>query len=90
MQIAKNNPQFMRVFESIMLTLKDPGYLAKLEAANDKSPNAPAFAKAKTAQPKAVPTQPIHAPSMGLGSPSGNRQAKRIVPPVTEEETPQD
>lgn len=89
--IAKENPHFSVLLNSIMTTLNDPGYIAKLEAANDMAPRGPAPAAgpsfAQTGpqnQPNLGPKpQPALGPSLGLGGGGGrnrNTQKKRPLP----------
>jgi hypothetical protein len=78
-EIAQSDNQFTRIFESILQTLRDPAYLAKLEAANDMAPKTPSSAPkmsrgwTKAAEPSGpaapIPStlQPFVAPSLGLG-----------------------
>lgn len=79
-EIAESDNQFARIFESILQTLRDPSYMAKLEAANDMAPraagNTPKMSRGwtKAAEPSGpaapIPAtlQPFSAPTLGLGS----------------------
>jgi hypothetical protein len=86
--IAQANPHFTVLLNSIMATLNDPGYIAKLEAANDMAPKGPTPAAgpsfAKTGpqnQPNLGPkTQPSFAPSLGLGGGGGSRSTHKKRP----------
>ena len=85
-RIANNNPAYAPVLGSIRVTMKDPGYIKKLEAANDfalrgpsAAPSGPSLGPAPAAPtPKApAPAAPAYAPPVmsapGLGMGSGGR-----------------
>ncbi len=91
-EICHNNDAFKGVFDSIKITMNDPAYLQKLQAANDLNyvPSGPAISgpaptglAPKTPTPKGpevsgpTPTPtPMPAPGMGGPGGGGNRQAQ--------------
>lgn len=86
-EICNNNPAFAPVLGSIRVTMKDPGYIKKLEAANDFVLHGPANAPAtpapaapgpKSPAPAAMPAYSapaFSAPGLGMGS-SSNAAAR--------------
>ncbi len=89
-EICNNNPAFAPMLGSIRVTMKDPGYIKKLEAANDLvlrgGPAGPAPTAAPAAAPSAAPkVQPAAAPNYsapvfsapGLGMGSSSSAAAR-------------
>lgn len=84
MNACENTPQYAPVLSSVSLTIKDPSYLAQLEAANDlnhmPTPQAPApQAPAPAIAPQAAPSAP------GLGGGGGQQQG--TAPPKQTEAT---
>ncbi|MEM8834008.1 MAG: hypothetical protein AAGB32_05660 [Pseudomonadota bacterium] len=78
-EICHNNPAFANVLDSIKITMNDPSYVQKLEAANDLNviPSGPAMNNQPTPEPSApapkgpIPTAPALGPSLG-----GNNAAR--------------
>lgn len=80
-EICHNNPAFSPVLDSLKITMNDPSYIRKLEAANDinLTPNFPKFAPLGPAPKAAAPNTPIpNAPALGP-SLGGNNRAKQIM-----------
>jgi hypothetical protein len=90
-EIANNNPAYAPVLGSIRVTMKDPGYIQKLEAANDfalrgPAANAPSGPAPAAAAPKApAPAAPAFSmpmpmpypgPGMGMGGHSSHAAAR--------------
>ena len=92
-EICNNDPLFSPMLGSIRITMKDPNYIQKLEAANDlrlagPAPSAPApkGPAPKTPAPEAAPAAyyapAMPGPSLGLGG-SGRRMPIRPAKPPT-------
>lgn len=89
-EICNNNPAYSPMLSSIRVTMKDPGYIKKLEAANDfvlrgpqAAPTSPApAAPAPKAPAPSVPAYampapaPAPAPGMGMGGRSSHAAAR--------------
>ena len=83
-EIAHSNPDFSPVLDSIKMTMKDPSYVQKLDAANDLNitPNIP---KAPNLGPKTpAPKGPAmhaapQAPTLGGPSLGGNSRGAQIA-----------
>ncbi len=79
-EICGNHPGLATVMNSIKATMKDPGYLKKIEAANDFAPRGPAIAPSAAPSIAPMPAIPAYAasiPAPGLGSGGGN--ARQIM-----------
>lgn len=79
------------VSNAVAFTMKDPGYLKKLDIANDLSPSnipAPAPAAAPKAPAPAMPAPAMPAPGMGGGSarPVQQRPIQQRTPPPDEDD----
>lgn len=85
-EICHNNPSFAPVLDSLKITMNDPAYIQKLEAANDLNimPNAPTITP-KTPAPNApiprapapnapIPQSPAMSPSLG-----GNNRGQQLA-----------
>lgn len=89
-EICNNAPAYATVLGSVRITMKDPNYIQKLEAANDLALRGPSAAPSATpsAAPSAAPKTPqpnspvyagtpgFSAPGMGLGGGGSNAAAR--------------
>lgn len=90
-EIANENPTFAPVLGSIRVTMKDPSYIQKLEAANDLSLR-PASPAPSTAAPSApVPKGPevpaYSAPTMAAPGLGGNAATRHRAAMITQEKS---
>lgn len=84
-EICHNNPSFAPVLDSLKITMNDPAYIQKLDAANDLNmvPNAPSMAPSppapKTPTKDLAPNAPMpQTPAMGP-SLGGNNTGQRLA-----------
>lgn len=81
-EICNNNPAFSPVLGSIRVTMNDPGYIKKLEAANDLAINGPGYTPAAPSTPSVAPkaAQPAAAPSVATPTPATPATPAPVAP----------
>jgi len=85
-EICNEHPVFAPILGSIKITMNDPAYLHKLEAANDLAMRAPAPEPAAPAPAAPIPKAPAPAmgiapvmPALGAPGPGGGNRAAQLL-----------